>query len=185
MSDETTRAYRWTLPDGGQVKFYATPSVAEVLCVLPVDVADAVVASHTALRDLGVPHALCGGVAMAAYGYVRTTRDVDWLTGDDAFERRGLMVVHRPGVPIAVGPVRVDYVPLPGAGDYLRADLLVAAPVEVIIHTKLIAGRMKDRADVLALVEAGAEPSDVVAYLHRAGASKLLPKFENILREGR
>jgi hypothetical protein len=33
------------------------------------------------LRELGVPHAVCGGVAVGVLGYPRTTKDVDFLIG--------------------------------------------------------------------------------------------------------
>jgi hypothetical protein len=45
------------------------------------------VASAT-LSELGVRHALVGGLAVGAWGYPRNTRDIDFLVGEEAFVHR-------------------------------------------------------------------------------------------------
>lgn len=53
-----------------------------------------------ALGEAGVPHALCGGLAMAVYGLPRSTMDIDLLVPADAVEKaldvvEGLGFVHK------------------------------------------------------------------------------------------
>src|SRR5215468_5031334 len=68
-------------------------------------------ASHK-LREAEIPHALAGGLAVGAHGYPRTTDDVDFLVGDEAFEKHagGLVTLKLPLV--AIHGVRVDFVSL-------------------------------------------------------------------------
>jgi hypothetical protein len=40
------------------------------------------------LTALGIPHALIGGLAVGVYGHPRATKDVDFLVGTEAFERK-------------------------------------------------------------------------------------------------
>ena len=161
--------------------------VAEALENVSPKVKTGVLQAHAALRRLGIPHALCGGLAVAAHGYLRATKNVCFLTGEEVFERTGAILSHRTGVPVFVGDVRVDYVPsVPGVklSEILRVDELVAVPVEVLIQMKLIAGRPQDRLDVVELVNAGADPVEVEAYLQRVQPA-LVRKLRNLLERGR
>src|SRR5215211_3585405 len=83
-------------------------------------------AAHQAsqkLHEAGIPHALAGGLAVCAHGYPRTTDDVDFLVGDEAFEKHegGFVTLKLPL--IAIGNVRVDFVSIDeskGEGRQLR-----------------------------------------------------------------
>ena len=39
------------------------------------------------LDDVGIPYALCGGLAVAFHGYVRATQDIDLLVRPESLER--------------------------------------------------------------------------------------------------
>jgi len=62
--------------------------------VAPHIILDAIESSRR-LGELGIPHALIGGVAVGLYGHVRATRDVDFLVGDEAFEKKVPILVYR------------------------------------------------------------------------------------------
>jgi hypothetical protein len=122
--------------------------------------------ASTKLREAGIPHALAGGLAVGAHGYPRTTDDVDFLVGDEAFEKHagGLVTLKLPL--IAIGRVRVDFVSLDD-NQQERDDTREAidhppfsqeVPVvslPVLIYMKLKAGRQKDIADVVELLKRG------------------------------
>ena len=65
-------------------------------------VRDAAVRTTAQLTQLGIRHALAGGLAVGAHGYVRTTSAADFLVGEEAFEHHGSLVTFRAGVPIEV-----------------------------------------------------------------------------------
>jgi hypothetical protein len=122
-------------------------------------------ASHK-LREAGIPHALAGGLAVGAHGYPRTTDDVDFLVGDEAFEKHagGLVTLRLPL--IAVGNVRVDFVSLDD-NQQERAEAREAVDhppfshevpivsLPMLLYMKLKAGRQKDIADVVELLKRG------------------------------
>lgn len=65
-------------------------------------------ASH-ALKALGIRHAIVGGIAVGAYGAQRATKDVDFLVNqEDAFSGEAVLS-FKPGVPIAIRGIAVDY----------------------------------------------------------------------------
>lgn len=90
-----------------------------------------------------------------------------------------------PGVPIHTGEVAIDYLsPLPGAEHLLdvargRADVLIL-PIEHLVQMKLVAGRSKDRTDVVELIKAGMPVRSVAEYL-QAHAPELLAKFKDCI----
>lgn len=54
----------------------------------------------TRLKELGIPYAVMGGMALVAHGYLRTTEDVDILVTQD-----GLQEIHRSVVGLGYRPV--------------------------------------------------------------------------------
>ncbi|MFN0121927.1 MAG: hypothetical protein ACKV2V_15645 [Blastocatellia bacterium] len=70
-------------------------------------VRDAALKTAEQLKHLGIRHALAGGLAAGAHGYVRATTDVDFLVGEEAFDHQGLLVAFKPGVPIEVDGIRI------------------------------------------------------------------------------
>jgi hypothetical protein len=131
------------------------------------------------LTEAGIPHALAGGLAVGAHGYPRTTDDVDFLVGDEAFEKHtgGLVTLKLPL--ISVGRVRVDFVSIddtqdereqtreaidaPSSGQEVRV-----VPLPLLVYMKLKAGRQKDIADVVELLKRGRIEIDIVdRYLQK------------------
>ena len=74
----------------------------------------------TRLRDLGIPHAVIGGMALVAHGYRRTTEDVDILVAPDA-----LAAIH-------TSLVGLGYRPLVEGGRNLR-DVKTGVRIEFVI----------------------------------------------------
>jgi hypothetical protein len=153
-------------------------------------VRDAVVKTATQLDQLGIRHALAGGLAVGAYGYIRTTADVDFLVGEEAFEHRGGIVTFKAGVPIEVDGIRIDYLSSITFGSQLEGVLdapptsegIAVVPIEVLIYMKLVARRRQDQVDVIELVKAGADVKRVRHYLGEY-ATDLLPSFDELVNE--
>jgi len=125
------------------------------------------------LRDVAIPHALAGGLAVGAYGYPLTTGEVDFLVGDEAFEEHtgGLVTLKLPL--IAVGGVRINFVALDDnqqERDQTRATIeqplvtheLPVVSLSLLVYMKLKAGRQKDIADIVELLKRGRIETDVV-----------------------
>lgn len=168
------------------------PDLLRALDVTSPDIAAAVREGSRALRAAGVRHALCGGIAVGAYGRPRATKDVDFLVGEEAFVKHGVLVTMNPGVPTKVGTVPVDSVPLE---PHLRAlepllesppesEGIPIVPPEALIAMKLVAGRLQDQADVAALLEAGAvDPDECRTWLVQRGFSVEL--FDELIQKVR
>jgi hypothetical protein len=151
-------------------------------------VLDAMRAASNELARLGVPHALVGGLAVGAHGYPRATKDVDFLVGDEAFERHeGGIVTMKPGVPIQIGGVLIDLLSAqPEEGALTGVPVVPApgdvpvAPVEALVHLKLKSPRMKDASDVVELLKAGVDRGRCRAWL-AVNAPALAPRFEELV----
>lgn len=133
--------------------------------VAPEIVRAAKVASRE-LRKAGIPHALAGGLAVGAHGYPRTTDDVHFLVGDEAFEKREGGIVTLKVPLIAVGKVRVDFVSIdeskgeqrqlrPAVEEPPRSDGIPIVALPALVYMKLKAGRQKDTADLVELLKRG------------------------------
>src|SRR5262249_37741087 len=124
----------------------------EVFRFVSLQVREAAVEAANKLSQLGVRHALTGGLAVGPYGYIRATTDVDFLVGDEAFEHQGSIVTFKSGVPIEISGVRIDYLSPGSLGLQLDAvlnhpptsDGLPVVPIEVLMFTKLTAKRRRD-----------------------------------------
>ncbi len=153
-------------------------------------VRDAAIKTAVQLEHLGIRYALAGGLAVGAHGYIRATMDVDFLVGEEAFEHHGLLVTFKPGVPIEVDGVRIDYLSPVSLGAQLEETLsfplisqgMAIVPVEVLIYMKLVAKRRKDMVDVVELVRAGADTKKARHYLEQYAAD-LLPLFDELVDE--
>src|SRR4051794_8446982 len=86
------------------------PDLARLRGVVAPEILTAVEVASRMLREAGIPHALAGGLAVGAHGYPRTTEDVNFLVGDEAFIKHAGGIVTLKVPLIAVGPVRVDFV---------------------------------------------------------------------------
>jgi|SRR5262245_17404137 len=138
------------------------------------------------LSEAGIRHALVGALAANAYrARPRTTADIVFLVGDEAFQKHpGGFVTMRVPV-IEFEGIDIDQVPL---GDSLRVveDGLNRAPVsdgvpiaalDTIVIMKLLAGRTQDLADVQAIIESGADRE-----LLRTAVQKTIPDRADTLR---
>jgi hypothetical protein len=151
---------------------------------------EALLLSAEALQRLGIRYAVAGGFAVGAYGYIRATTDVDFLVGEEAFEHHGALVTFKPGVPIQVGGVLVDYLSAAALGKHLEETInhptsageLPVVSIEALIYMKLLAKRRKDLLDVTELLKAGADAKKIREYLQQH-ASEQLPLFESLLLE--
>ena len=137
------------------------------------------------LARLGVRHWLVGGLAVGAHGHPRATRDVDFLVGDEAFEHHsGGLVTMKPGVPIQVNGVVVDHLSAQEGESFLTRALppatapLTTAPIEVLVYLKLKSPRLKDRADVVELIKAGADLAVCRAWLEANAPSLVASLLE-------
>jgi hypothetical protein len=118
------------------------------------------------LREAGIRHALVGALGANAYrSRPRTTEDIDFLVGDEAFETHAEGFVTMRVPVIEFDGVQVDQVPLArspleieeGLNRAAECDGVPIAPVDTIVIMKLLAGRTQDLADVEAIVASGAD----------------------------
>jgi len=153
-------------------------------------VRDAAVKTATQLDHLGIRYALAGGLAVGAHGYVRATAGVDFLVGEEAFERHGLLVTFKAGVPIEVDGIRIDYLSPTSLGPQLEEVLdhpptsqgLAVVPIEVLVYMQLVAKRRQDQVDIIELVKSGADVKRVRHYLDQY-AHDLIPLFDELVNE--
>ena len=164
--------------------------INEVLEFVAPKVRDAAIQGAAQLESLGIRHALAGGLAVGAHGYIRATADVDFLVGEEAFEHHGALVTFRPGVPIEVDGVRIDYLSPFSLGAQLEEVLdnppvsqgLAVVPAEALIYMKLKARRRQDVLDVVELINAGINVTQVRSYLEQY-AAHLVPLFDELADE--
>jgi len=135
--------------------------------------------------EAGIRHALVGALGANAYrSRPRTTEDIDFLVGNEAFETHsGGFVTMRVPV-VEFDGIDVDQVPLTAALAAIEdgldraqvSDGVPIAPVDTIVIMKLIAGRTQDLADVEAIVESGADREFL-----RAAVQKAAPDYRHTL----
>lgn len=170
-------------------------SSTAVLDDVPPKILHALRISSANLTKLKIRHAICGGVAVGAYGHVRATKDVDYLVGDEAFIRHGGLVTFAPGVSYAVDDIPTDVIPLESSkphenlrflegelDDPFDLDGLPLLSPEALITMKLVAHRVKDLDDVRHLIDLGATTRKAMhAYLRKHGRSDLQPWLDRAL----
>ena len=116
--------------------------------------------------DAGIRHALVGALGANAYrNRPRTTEDIDFLVGDEAFETHsgGFVTLRVPVVEF--DGIDIDQIPLTQALRVVEeglnrapvSDGVPIAPVETIVVMKILAGRTQDLADVEAIIDSGAD----------------------------
>jgi hypothetical protein len=164
------------------------PDLARLRETVAPGIVEAMVVASDQLKKIGVRHMLIGGLALGAYGYIRATKDVDFLLGDEGFDHHAYgLITAAKGVPSMVKSVRVDTLSLmPGEGDVeealkgtVESAGIPVAPVEILIFLKLKSPRPRDESDIAELLIAGIDPMPVMVYL-KEHAPALLPKFMHI-----
>jgi hypothetical protein len=147
----------------------------------PKAVIDAAALASEALSRAGVRHAIAGGLAVAAHGYGRSTQDVDFLVGEEAFEHHaGGLVTMRAGLPVQVAGVLVDFLSIQKEEAFLEVGLSTDGGIisaEALVYLKLKSPRAKDRVDIIELVKAGLNVAVCRIYLGH-NAAQLLAKFD-------
>ena len=137
------------------------------------------------LSEAGIRHALVGALGANAYRTrPRTTEDIDFLVGDEAFqEHPGGFVTMRVPV-VTFDGIDVDQVPLTEGLRVVEEGLERAplsegvpiAPIDTIVIMKLLAGRTQDLADIEAIVASGADRE-----LLRAAVAKWALDWSDVL----
>jgi hypothetical protein len=139
------------------------------------------------LAEAGIRHALVGALAANAYrNRPRTTEDIDFLVGDEAFQKHAAGFVTMRVPVVEFDGIDVDQVPLTeelrvveeGLNRAPVSDGVPIASVETIVIMKLLAGRTQDLADVEAIVSAGADRE----LLRRAVANAVPSRVEMLER---
>ena len=166
----------------------ALPDVHLLEGVVAPKVLDAMRAASEPLKNVGIRHIVVGGLAVGAHGYPRATKDVNFLVGDEAFEQHaGGLVTMKPGAPIQVSGVAIDFLSVGADEKHLETALARSgevAPAAVLVYLKLKSPRLKDRADVVELLKAGLDAGAVRDYLE-ANAPMLIPKLEEAVASAR
>lgn len=169
----------------------ALPNLDRLRGIVAPEILAAAETASAKLREAGVPHALAGGLAVGAHGYPRTTDDVDFLVGEEAFEKHagGLVTLKVPL--IAVGNVRIDFVSLDEAtgGDEplhsamentSESNRVPIVPLVALVYMKLKAGRQKDLADLVELLKRGRiEVEEIDRYLEKQAPARIR-KWEHV-----
>ncbi|MGH9383984.1 MAG: hypothetical protein ACRD2N_06840 [Vicinamibacterales bacterium] len=135
----------------------------------------------------GIRHALVGALAANAYrNRPRTTEDINFLVGDEAFQTHpGGFVTLRVPV-IEFDGIDIDQVPLTGALRVVEEGLTRApvsdgvpiAAVEIVVVMKLLAGRTQDLADIEAIISSGADRGSL-----RAAVQRMTPERADTLED--
>lgn len=133
------------------------------------------------LTELAIPHAPIGGLAVGLHGHPRATKDVDFLVGDQAFERITPVLVYREELSEIIRMGVVDLMGVPPRHGELRdvlalpeANEIPVVPAPALVLLKLLAGRPQDLADVDALLKSGVDVFEARDYL-REHAPELVP----------
>ena len=105
-----------------------TMDLQEIFRFVAPRVRNAALKSAAQLDLLNIRYALAGGLAVGAHGYIRTTADVNFLVGEEAFEHHGLIVTFKAGVPIEVDGIRIDYLSSISLGSQME-DVLDHPPI--------------------------------------------------------
>jgi hypothetical protein len=147
-------------------------------------VLEAMQRASEAMAALGVRHTVVGGLAVGANGYPRTTVDVDFLVGEEAFEHHaGGVVTLR--VPVQVNGVPVDCLSIAMDEPFLTEAVGVTpgsfAPAPVVVYLKLKSPRSRDRADIVELIKAGINVDECRQYLV-ANAPHFVLSFDDAVR---
>lgn len=146
------------------------------------------------LSEAGIRHALVGALGANAYrSRPRTTEDIDFLVGEEAFEKHSAGFVTMRVPVVEFDGIDVDQVPLTDALRVIEEGLTRAyisngvpiAPLDTIVVRKLLSGRTQDLADIEAIVDSGAERQRLKLAVERAVPDRvdtLLRLFDNVDR---
>lgn len=164
------------------------PDLSNLKGTIDRDLVKAMKAVSKKLDDLGIPHALVGGLAVGAYGYVRATDDIDFVLGEEGFEHHGPLVSLKAGVPWEYDGYGVDPLSKPEVDDQIReaprTDGVPVLGIGPLVYLKLKANRRRDKEDIIELLCAGAEEGEIVRFLETLPDSeKWIAAFDKLAAE--
>lgn len=138
------------------------------------------------LRELGVPHVLIGGLAVGLHGHPRTTKDVDFLVGEEAFAMVEPFLVYRDELKDLVHVGVTDIMGVPDQYPSLADELRVEDDVPVIslrglVLMKLDAFRPRDQEDVRVLLTRAPNELRAVRDYLQEHAPALLSRLAEVL----
>ena len=137
------------------------------------------------LRGAGVPFALAGGYAVAAWGVVRATRDIDFLAAVAPDKIPGLIKeFKKAGFKGNYSPGGEDD-PVKGVLGLERAETEAAEPVEIILGIKKMPERVFERAlqiRFFGLEVPVTSPEDLIVLKCLAGGPVDLEDARSILK---
>ena len=139
-------------------------------------------------RTKGVSHVVVGGLAVGANGYLRNTNNLDFMVDDSAFLYRDKIVYVRNDLPIKYFGSQVNWISMspsekPIFGKFLllpARDQVPIMPIEPLIAMKLIAGRHKDRTDIIELAKVRSDLSSIVEFT-ATNIPHLLPMLNELI----
>jgi hypothetical protein len=144
--------------------------------------------------EAGIRHALVGALGANAYrSRPRTTEDIDFLVGNEAFETHPsgsvtlrVPVVEFDGIDVDQIPLTEDLAGIEEGLDRAHvSDGVPIAPPDTIVLMKVLAGRTQDLADVEAIVASGTDRDFLRAAVGKASPDHLRTLerlFENVDR---
>jgi hypothetical protein len=156
------------------------PGLAEEMSMLSEEMRRAFRSAYEAYTRLGIRFAVCGGLAAGAYGEPRSTRDIDFLVGDEAFMKTGPLISFAKPMPLQAYDVAIDPIPLPedpqrwkvldDALSHSHVDRtlgfeVLLLPALALAYMKLASPRGKDRGDIVAMIRAGSVDVDQLGEL--------------------
>ena len=161
-----------------------SPDLSALEGLVSPEVLKAARVASDAFKKAGVRHLIVGGLAVGVHGYPRTTKDVDFLVGEEAFDQQksGLVTV-KAAIPIYVGDVPIDHLSAVGDDAFLEDALSIEggiAPVEVLVYLKLKTFRRRDRHDIITLIQEGIDTDVVIEYLDENDTG-LVERFEGLI----
>ncbi len=139
--------------------------------VVSSQILDAYHSASARLTELGVPHLVIGGLAVGAWGHPRATKDIDFLVRErDVFDGK-LFLSFKPNIPIQHNGVAIDYLVVESLKTKSRFSVKngEVVPLEVLFAMKLRAHRAQDEADVVALLQKGADATAIGHWLTKEG----------------
>lgn len=141
------------------------------------------------LTELGVPHVLIGGLAVGIHGHPRSTKDVDFMVGEEAFERTKPFLIYREELKALVGVGETDIMSVPNKYPGLKRELRLEDDIPVIslrglVLMKLDAFRARDKEDVRVLLSRDSAQIRVVRDYLQEHAPELINRLAEALVGG-
>jgi hypothetical protein len=176
----------------GPRRHEVTPGLREMLDMLSPRFRSAVHVAVDAYEKANVRYALIGGLAAGAYSKEpRTTKDIDFIVGDEAFNVSGPIITSRGDIPIEAYGIPIDSIPpvieyrdlyeraLDTALESDEPGILIVSPIMLAV-TKLVGGRLHDIAAVVEMLRSESIDKEELLEIVEA-YPKLLHAYHRVL----